>query len=976
MSRKFFLIRSLLLLSLCLPLASPLALAMPTSHGNLGQGGTAPAGPEPASPKVDTNTITGYARTEDDPVVNALIRAQEFGGSGTVETLTDASGAYTLTVPCRNQLITTWTVSAHVTDTTEPSNVEAPSLPKTTSFTKPNYCDQTKTLSDFVFKITGLPGSILGQVLIQGKPDIVPTFPVTVTATQLSGGQASVSQPIDAGGYFTLTVSTGLYYLVSFEADSTDYHDPISRMGYVDETWDMGVLYLTPALEFATLSGEVQTAEGAPAPNVPVMAVQLEQTWPPVSGASLEAAEATWTDAGGAFTMSVRAGMWWVAVDFGEEGHNYMPHLLGWQTVRTVGPAGTADDILLVVDPADSHILGTLTEEEDGPQADDACGLVATYKTDRPLAMVYDYRRFTEGGFDLPVISGTYSLAIQPNPDIDRLLNALPEPLGIQQAPECAVGKYLAKTRHGVQVGQGVSVPITIPLRVADVTIYGRLVNQDGITVTGVSGQIMGWSQGNWSATEVYTPTGSGYLKASEGTWWLAYHVDPESGYKADPGVAKVTVPPTATEVNVDLPVVFSNAWITGTVLGPDGQPLACSPVTAINLGTPTAGGDSDITDQDGQFTLWLDYGDYLVTAFEPPEGCGENDGETWISPELQRVRLTPYQPIQEVNLQFRAGDATIEGQIQLAETTTMADLPGDFRMPAVVWAATVGGRTRTQVPMSVIGHTGVYTLPALQGQTWTVGAAYLDRDGVTLWITETLVTVDSAAVSLDLTLHQFYSVTAVLMQSVDPDQSFYSELVDRVSAYIPGGALTNSGTMSAGAISPNPAYLSINPYYIITLKLKLFLIMDLFLPPDWAHILPHHSNSLLTDERSGSRTTIASSSPQPPGEVVLISPSYEVSAMDDQGNPVVGELNPPAAIRIPYDEDEVATLGFSEDDVQPLCYSETHGGWGAVDSFVVDQDADEVVIFADHLGTYALIATKVQHQIYLPLVLRGVSSP
>ena len=961
MLRKSLPIRGLLVLSLWLSLASQLALSMPLPPERPETSVIVAAGPEPTGLNDEFNVIQGHALTDESPprpVQNALIVAEKVGTK--VTTLTDASGAYTLTVPLGRS---SWWVRAVMTDTTTPSNVVPPAHGQWVYFKSGGPYTETR---DFIFSVP--EAQIVGRVLLPAL-EIAPTFPVTATAT----GLVQVSERINADGFFTLTVPAGTYW-VNFEVDSDDYRAPLPRLGYVDDqgTWDMGVLYLTPVAEFATLSGQVQTADGQAVPNAPVMAVQLEQTWPPVSSASLEEAERTWTDANGVFTLTVRAGMWWVAVDFGQEGHNCMPHLLQWQTIEVVGPAGTVDDILLVVDLADSHILGTLTEGEGGPQATDACGLVATYKVDEPMAMVYDYRHFLDGVFDLPVISGTYDLAVQPHPDLEGLEGLAP--------PGCEPGKYLARTVRNVEVGEAVSVPITIPLEMADVTIHGQLWDAGNQQViTGYKGLIIGWSQGNWSATQVYTPTGSGDLRASAGTWWLAYSIDPASTYQPQPGIVRVQVPTNTTEVTATLPVVPSAAVISGTVLDPDGNPLPWVAVTAINLGAPTTGGDQAITREDGQFTLSLDYGDYLVTAFELPEWHpdwlpdwwdGESGGENWISPDPQRVTLTPYTPIQEVNLQFREGDAVIRGRLELGGAAAMAD-GADVQMPAIAWAVTAGGRTRTRVPMPMKAG-DEYRLPVLQGRTWTVGAAYLDQDGTTLWITGTVVAVDTVTVTLDLTLTPAYTLATGLAQSVAPDEPFYGELADALSTYIPAGALPTTGSTSTSMA----AALAESCPLLVHMRVPLQRLIDLYLFGMAAKVASGTPLPPVPILPVGmARMAAAASSTLPPEGITLLSPAYEVSAEDTQGNPVTSDLNQPAVIRISYDEVELTAQGFTEDDVQPVYYNETYGGWESVENYVVDEDADEVVIFADNLGTYALMATEATHQVFLPLVLRGFSS-
>ncbi len=936
MSQKSRLVRSLLLISLLFSLVSQLALAMPLPSRNPDLDDPVAASPE----IVDTdNVIQGHALTDEatpQPVQNALIVAKKTVGGDEKTTLTNASGAYTLTVPSG---LSAWWVSAVVTDTTDPPDAVAPTGTQLASFLTGG--PYTETV-DFTFQMPS--AQIVGRVLIAGTL-ITPTFPVTVTAT----GLTSVSERIDPEGFFTLTVPAGLYVVTVRPENLLFYLPPIPKQGHVseEEPWDLGDLYLTPLGDIATLSGQVLTPDDQGVSGVQVVAYNLDRT-------SLLPSRATTTEEpDGDFTLTVQAGTWWVAVALGE-GDDYMPYLLQWQAVVSVEPGETVNDILLRVTPADSHILGTLTEEEGGPPAIDACGLVAAFKAGEPAT--YDYRRFTDDTFDLPVISGTFRLAVLPNPGIEELDGFAPS--------ECEPGKYLAQTVPQVKVGAGVSVPITVPLRVADVTIHGQLWDEaEQKAVTNWDGQIVGWSQSSWTATRVDPATGAGDLRASDGTWWLAYHIDPQSGYLARPGVVRAIVPTGTTAITVSLPVVSSVAKITGTVLDPDGAPLPWVAVTAINLNAPTTGGDKAITREDGQFTLTLDYGDYLVTAFGPPEWQEE---QPWITPEPQRVTLTTYTPIQEVELRFRRGDATINGHLSLDAGEQVTS-----RVPALVWAATVDGHTKTWVAMPITGST-VYSLPVLQGQVWTVGAIY--EVGASLWVTYAVVAVDTADVELDLLLTQPYTLATDLVQSVDPDRPFYGELPDEVAAYIPAGALPAREAASAGLMSP---VRGINPYYKITLRLKVYLLIDLFVPLWIQDYFPlRHHNRLFAEGQGGSVTAAAAGSTSSSEAITLVSLPYEIGATNDQGEPVTSDLSQPAVIRIPYDEEDVTEQGFTEADLQPVYYDETTGGWEPMESFVVDEEADEVVIFADRLGTYALIATQATRQIFLPLILREFPSP
>ncbi|MBL7066082.1 MAG: carboxypeptidase regulatory-like domain-containing protein, partial [Anaerolineae bacterium] len=332
MSQKSRLVRSLLLISLLFSLVSQLALAMPLLSRNPDPGDPVAASPEIANAD---NVIQGHALTDEatpQPVQNALIVAKKTVGGDEETTLTDASGAYTLTVPSGG-----WWVSAVVTDTTTPSNVVPPAHPQWVYFLPGGPYTETRN-----FAFTVPEAQIVGRVLVAGTL-ITPTCPVTVTAT----GLVRVSEQIDANGFFTLTVPAGLYVVTVRPENLLLYLPPAPVQGYVSdgETWDLGDLYLIPFGDAATLSGQVLTPDGQGVPGLRVVAYNLDRT------TLLPSRSTTTEEPNGDFTLTVQAGTWWVAVALGE-GDDYMPYRLQWQTVVSVEPGGTVDDIVLRVTPA------------------------------------------------------------------------------------------------------------------------------------------------------------------------------------------------------------------------------------------------------------------------------------------------------------------------------------------------------------------------------------------------------------------------------------------------------------------------------------------------------------------------------------------------------------------------------------------------------------------------------------------------
>jgi hypothetical protein len=154
------------------------------------------------------------------------------------------------------------------------------------------------------------------------------------------------------------------------------------------------------------------------------------------------------------------------------------------------------------------------------------------------------------------------------------------------------------------------------------------------------------------------------------------------------PGVARADVPTGTVAITLPLSVIPSAATVSGVVLDPDGNPLPRIAVAAINLENPRGGGAQVLTREDGSFNIGLDYGAYQISIFGPAE---RQEAREWISPEPQRVKLTPSQPSETLEFRFRRGDATISGRISLAASVQA----GQPKLPALVWAANRDGHTK-----------------------------------------------------------------------------------------------------------------------------------------------------------------------------------------------------------------------------------------------------------------------------------------
>ena len=108
-------------------------------------------------------------------------------------------------------------------------------------------------------------------------------------------------------------------------------------------------------------------------------------------------------------------------------------------------PDSDSEPILLLIDETNAVLDGTLISSVSGLPATNACGVVAVYKAGAPT--VYNTHFFTGGAFELPVVTGTYRLALDARSGCGRL-----PPTLYPAECEAGQGKYLATTLYDVVV--------------------------------------------------------------------------------------------------------------------------------------------------------------------------------------------------------------------------------------------------------------------------------------------------------------------------------------------------------------------------------------------------------------------------------------------------------------------------------------------------------------------------------------------
>jgi hypothetical protein len=97
---------------------------------------------------------------------------------------------------------------------------------------------------------------------------------------------------------------------------------------------------------------------------------------------------------------------------------------------------------------------------------------------------------------------------------------------------------------------------------------------------------------------------------------------------------------------------------------------------------------------------------------------------------------------------------------------------------------------------------------------------------------------------------------------------------------------------------------------------------------------------------------------------------SYAITATDGEGQPIAEHFNQQVVIGFAYDERELWAAGISEHFLKPAYFSTTADEWTIPESYVVDTEADRVVMQIDHFTDFALTGAPGAW-VFLPMVLR-----
>lgn len=225
------------------------------------------------------------------------------------------------------------------------------------------------------------------------------------------------------------------------------------------------------------------------------------------------------------------------------------------------------------------------------------------------------------------------------------------------------------------------------------------------------------------------------------------------------------------------------------------------------------------------------------------------------------------------------------------------------------IWAWSQDGAfTKT---VATVG--GSYTLDVISNTVWHVGAA-CQGNGV-FYATREQVMVPPGGATLDLVLTGPRPLPAPVSLTFDAAEEAYLRLRDGTEIFIPAGAMPVSGT--------------------VTLR-----VMPLA-------TLPHQRHANL----------------YPYG--------YAFVATDANGDAITDSFNQDVVIVFSYDEGELWRHGILENWLRPAYFATTTASWTFPEAYVVDTDANRVMMQIDHFTEFALTGPQM-HVVYLPLVSKG----
>jgi len=759
-----------------------------------------------------------------------------------------------------------------------------------------------------------------------------------------------------ADGSYELRLAPGLWALTiqpmtdTIPSDWVYFDPPQYIFFHHDNDPETRTKDFTVTLSDGSVIGVVQMPDGSPLPFTVTVALHNDEG---VGQKSI-------IEPDGSFELAIPNGNYKVAVHPDDAGH-VGPIV----DPISVPPDGLADLEILTLLARDAVITGTVSADGSGVSG---IPLVA-WRPGAPGAL--NTTSGPEGEYALAVSEGDWHIQPAPGPDQPYLYSGSGEDVSI------AAG--------------GVIADLDFEIDPTDAVIAGLLVDESGQPVEDAFGWASAFQQG---APQVHNGApidgGAFMIHIPAGVYRVAAHLPAGSPYNST--IERQVTAVSGQQVDVTFTVQEKNALISGglwdpradeVVTGVDGVvgawsngSWAVSPIEDANgtyrleladglwrlnfridpdAGYAKLGGPWNVTAlenrnvikplpitvKDGQIqgVVLTPSGDPMAGAVVLAKGVdgmvndlwlrtySEEDGTFTLMVPFGRYRLAvaggapewlnPIEKLVEVpaggissghQMQFLEPDNTLSGSLTISDTLDDGD--------AMVWAwSEDGGLTHGRFPMTMSGDamSGDYQLDVLSNPTWTVGAAF--ETSSQYWFGRARVDVGADPATQDLTLQGPFPKPAPVVVTFDAAEPQQISLADGTDILIPAGALPAEGQVT----------------------LRIVPVAT----------LPHQQKTNIY--RYG----------------------YAFLATDSSGNPIEAHFNQEVVISFTYEEAELIAQHIHEFWLRPAYYSTTLERWVFPENFVIDTEANLVVMQIDHFTDYALTAPEVTSTLFLPITLR-----
>jgi hypothetical protein len=594
---------------------------------------------------VPDKIVRGVVKTNvNAPVFNAVIEAHRVDALGRDMTLSDASGAYTLTLSPG-----LWAVDVRPISTTIPAHWLEPNPPRTVQF------DDTplpeRKIINFV--VLTADATVNGSVQLPGG---APPFTVTVALHNDEG--LGVAQPIDPSGHFSFMVPHGVYNIDLRVASSLFAAPPLPPVHARPlTTTNLPPITLIPrdAIITGTLRDEASNAIG----DVPIIA------WNSATHASFSTRSAS----DGVYVMNVYSGTWFVRPAPLPD----QPYVFDGDPANvTVNANSVTPDIDFTLLNADATIHGVLLDP-DGMPATSAYGFAHARNADAPDG-VHNGAPIRSGEFDILVPADTYTVAIS-LPAGQRFMWD-----GDPQAATVAAGD---------------TTTVTFTLVAKNALIRGVTYDKRTDVSVDIDGRVWARDDELWVGTDLKA---GGYytLPVPAGLWRVNYDIDPLADYLKAAGPRSYGIQAGQIQ-NVGLPLLKKDGLLTGTVVLTDGITPARDAIVIAEGLSPEI---NDIVVRapvrdDGRFSVQLPSGLWNIRSSHVHD-------PRLIKPAARGVFI-PRNGSNSVFLQYRSPNAAIVGALSLsgagpltgtvhlfgwssddAFNTTIAPLNGNYALPVI----------------------------------------------------------------------------------------------------------------------------------------------------------------------------------------------------------------------------------------------------------------------------------------------------